>query len=898
MTLHPGLRVGPYEVVSAIGAGGMGEVYRARDARMERDVALKVMPASLTQNPERLRRFELEARAAGSLTHPNLVTIHDSGVFDGRPFIVMELLEGETLRTKIGANRRSATSPGTGDDEEREATGGSLARITLRKAVDIAIDIASGLSAAHDRGIVHRDLKPENIFITRDGRVKILDFGIAKQITTADEDTAVVDGPTDVHQTMPGMVVGTVGYMSPEQIRGQPVDHRTDLFSLGAILYEMLTGYRAFHGQSAADTTSAILNVEPPEVSALNPSLPPAVDRLISRALEKSREARFQTARDFAFALEGLSSGSGATGTLRSRSRISLKRAGIAAAVIVLIAAVAGTTALILNRVRSKPPAVYALEQLTFQKGVESEPSIAPDGSAFVFTGDASGNRDIYYQRVEGGRPINLTKDSAEDEYEPAISPDGTRVAFRSERGGGGIFVMGATGESVRRLTDGGFNPSWSPDGARLVYATEDIANPLARMSISQLWIVDASTGQKRKIFDGDAVQPRWSPDGARIVYWAVQRPGSKRVISTIPAEGGTAVAVTSDAFVNWSPEWAPDGKAIYYVSDRGGSMNLWRQPLDSSFRAAGEPMPVTTSPQSNVSLSISRDGRRMLFATTTNEAMLTRVMLDPVLGKIVSEPERVVSGSRPIHNGDLAPDGKTLVTNPYGAQEDLFVGTLGESIDNQLTNDAFKDRLPRWSPDGSRIAFFSDRSGRYEIWWIRPDGSGLEQISSGSEEGYIEPRWSHDGRKIAAYTTRKLRVTMFDVTGALPAKPQFLPELDPAIGTFYMNSWSPDGRRLAGSIVRKDGALRGVATYSFDTGKFEVLSENGAYPQWLGDSRTLLCGLDRQFLLDAETKARRELGRLPSIDPAFRFLPDRRSTYVYYATRPREGDVWMLERR
>src|SRR5438128_668388 len=283
MTIAAGTRLGPYEITAPLGAGGMGEVYRARDTRLGRDVAIKVLPSSFSADADRLHRFEQEACAAGALNHPNILIVHDIGTHDGSPYVVSELLEGETLRQRMG---------GTAQPQ--------------RKAIDYSLQIAHGLAAAHEKGIVHRDLKPDNIFITKDGRVKILDFGIAK-LTKADGSQSQTDIPTRRVNTDPGIVMGTVGYMSPEQVRGKPVDHRSDIFAFGAILYEMLSGRRAFHGESTADTMSAILKEDPPDLSETNQRISPGLERLVNHCLEKNPEERFHSARDLAFALEALS---------------------------------------------------------------------------------------------------------------------------------------------------------------------------------------------------------------------------------------------------------------------------------------------------------------------------------------------------------------------------------------------------------------------------------------------------------------------------------------------------------------------------------------------------------------------------------------------------------------
>ncbi|HJZ80375.1 MAG TPA: serine/threonine-protein kinase, partial [Pyrinomonadaceae bacterium] len=284
MSFASGTKLGPYEITAPIGAGGMGEVYRARDTRLGRDVAVKVLPASYSDDKERLHRFEQEACAAGALNHPNILSIYDIGSYDESPYVVSELLEGETLRQRTA--------------------GAALAQ---RRVVDYTLQIAHGLAAAHEKGIVHRDLKPENLFVTKDGRIKILDFGLAKLTGVADSALSQTDVPTRRVDTDPGKVMGTVGYMSPEQVRGRPADHRSDIFSLGAILYEMLSGSRAFRGESAVETMNAILKEDPPELSQTNHNIAPALQRVVDHCLEKNAEERFQSARDLAFALEALS---------------------------------------------------------------------------------------------------------------------------------------------------------------------------------------------------------------------------------------------------------------------------------------------------------------------------------------------------------------------------------------------------------------------------------------------------------------------------------------------------------------------------------------------------------------------------------------------------------------
>ncbi len=367
MALTSGTRLGPYEIQSPLGAGGMGEVYRTRDTRLDREVAIKVLPVGFARDPERLRRFQQEAQAAAALNHPNILAVHDFAEHEGSPYMVTEFLEGETLRERL--------RPGT---------------LPVRKATEYAEQVARGLAAAHEKGIVHRDLKPENIFVTRDGRVKILDFGLAK--LTRPEGTVPSDAATPASQTEPGMVMGTVGYMSPEQVKGQNADHRSDLFSFGAILYEMLSGKRAFSGETSVETMSAILKQDPPELTETNRTAPPALERIVRHCLEKNPEERFQSARDVAFNLANISEISGGSTTLRALKAPRRLRVWPIAAGSLLAGLIAGA----LLWPRREPDASPVFDRLTYQLGTVDSARFSPDGHTIV------------YSAAWEGRPLQL----------------------------------------------------------------------------------------------------------------------------------------------------------------------------------------------------------------------------------------------------------------------------------------------------------------------------------------------------------------------------------------------------------------------------------------------------------------------------------------------------------
>jgi eukaryotic-like serine/threonine-protein kinase len=848
MSLSFGYRLGPYEIVAPIGAGGMGEVYRARDVRLHREVAVKVLPESFSQDPDRLRRFEQEARAASALNHPGILTIHDFGEQEGSPYVVSELLEGENLR------ERTAGAP-----------------LSVRKGLDYAAQIALGLAAAHERGIVHRDLKPENLFVTTDGRVKILDFGLAKLTQPERPGVPLSEVATRTAETEPGVVMGTLGYMSPEQVRGQPADHRSDIFSFGAVLYEMLSGKRAFAGGSAADTMSAILREDPPELTTADPALSPALDRIVRRCLEKDPQHRFHSAHDLAFALESVTGATGPTAkppelppaaVAAGTRRRALVRAGTGLLLLALGAAaaawLAGYRLVRPTAGESGAGAGATFQPLTTQSGVELFPTISPDGKTVVYVGYSSGNADLYLQRVDGRNAINLTRDTPEDDIQPAFSPDGSQIAFRSERGGGGIFLMGATGESVRRLTDSGFNPAWSPDGKEIVVADEGIQTPLSRNVKSRLWAVDVATGAKRIVtrgdavessWSGDSVQPSWSPHGHRIAYWG-HRPGHHRDIWTVPAvpvagakPGAGEVPVTEDPGVDWNPVWSPDGAWLYFSSDRNGTMNLWRVGIDEKTgKVLGKPEPVVAPSRWVGHMSIAADGRRMVYASLDETSIVESVPFDSVGGRVTGEPAPLLAGALLVREIGISPDGEWISFSSRGTREDLFVASADGSSLRQLTSDAFRERGADWSADGKRIVFYSDRTGRWEFWSIHPDGSALTQLTRETVDPW-SARWSPDGARLA-YPDGTTTYLMPLGRPLGTEKPEPLPRFDAAGDAFAVSSWSADGRALAGTVSRPDGSeIPGVVVYRIDFGQYRRLTDFGDDAQWLSDGRRLLVG-------------------------------------------------------
>jgi len=802
MTLAAGSKLGPYEILGQIGAGGMGEVYRAKDPRLGREVAIKVLPPSFSQDADRLRRFEQEAKAAGVLNHPNITAVYDIGSAEGAPYVVQELLEGETLRSLLAGSK-----------------------LSQRKAVDYALQMAHGLAAAHDKGIVHRDLKPENLFVTKDGRVKILDFGLAK-LTQSESTSSATNLPTETRGTEPGVVMGTLGYMSPEQIKGRPADARSDIFALGAILYEMLSGRRAFHADSAGETMAAILKEDPPDLSVTNQSISPGLERIVRHCLEKNPEQRFHSAHDLAFDVEALSgtSGQAAAAPTKSRSfRLSPLAIGLACLALGFV------LAFLLQRGgagrRAPAAGMPTYRRLTNLSGSEEFPSLSPDGQLLAFVHRANGKANVFAQRAGSRKPANLTADCDRESDAPAFSPDGSQIAYTSQCGDRGLFVMSATGENVRRLASFGSNPAWSPDGREIVFATEPIQRPYGRQGTSELWAVEVGSGKTRRVLTPiDGVQPNVSPHGLRIAYWGLPAGGSQRDVWTIPFAGlkpsDKPVAVTNDPAVDWNPVWAPDGKSLYFLSNRNGVMNLWRIPIDEATgKVLGAAEPLSLPAREVGGLAVARDGRHIAFVDRRTTHALERIAFDAD-GRVSGKPEIIYDGSQEIADFDVSPDGKSIAFDSRGgAQDDLFVISADGSGFRQLLDDAPKDRHPTYTPDGKRLVFISDRTGRYEVWSIATDGSGLTQITKTDKETLIEPLVSPDGRRVVAHTGVGAILFALDDKGVAGPIEQIPGPVEGSM--FFPIAWSDDGRLIYGSSVTlKDHATTGLLVYDVETKK------------------------------------------------------------------------------
>jgi serine/threonine protein kinase len=893
-TSYIGRELGAYKIEKLLGVGGMGEVYLAHDAKLKRQVALKILPPQFISDPERVKRFERESRAVSALNHPNLITIYDIGVSDGVHYIATEFVAGKTVRDLI--------------DEG----------LKMRDALAIATQVAEALGAAHHAGIFHRDIKPENIMVRPDGYVKVLDFGLAKLSEPA---TTGGLNLSSAHETEPGLLMGTLAYMSPEQAAGDEVDERSDIWSLGVVLYEMMTGSSPTKGANRLETLGAILSKEPLNVSDSHPPLPPELDHILGKALEKDRELRYQTASDFRADLKRLKReidsspslpGDGGRrvrqnlSAVASRAKPWFRRTLVLGALAVVIVLALGGWLLapkwFAKKAAAGPDWSRARNvQLTIKEASELFSSLAPDGKSFVYVSfNETGNTDIYWQRVGGKNPTNLTKDSSQSETTPAFSPDGNLIAFHSAREPSGLYIMEATGENTRRLSDIGYHPSWSPDGKQIVVGTEWVGvHSNKSTSRSALWIIDVATGGKRLLTEGDAAQPSWSPGGGRIAYWYWSTEG-RGDIATIPAAGGAPVRVTTEDSTDWNPTWSPDGKYIYFASDRSGSMSLWRIAVDEKTGAVlslAEAVP--TPSRYPLSISFSRDGKLLAYVRYESMANLQSIAFDASSGNVTGEPVWVTRGFTGISHPQLSPDGEHYVARwPRLTQEDIAIFNKDGSNWRALTDDKFQDRRPRWFPDGRRVAFSSDRSGVNQIWSINADGTGLQQLTFADGNGASLPVLSPDGKNLAylQITDQGARVFVMNLTKRWQEQnPEQLPPVTAFKGYFVPNDWSPDGDKLIGTFVDEDRSDAGVGTYSFSSGGYERLTDMGGYPSWLKDGRKFIfIQKTTIYLADAESKKVQ-----PIFTPSLHGLQSPSisadNRMIFFRFLQVEADVWLL---
>ncbi len=899
-------RIGAFTIQRELGRGGMGVVYLATDTRLDRQVAIKALPAELASDPARLERFEREAKTLASLSHPNLAGIHGVEEQDGAKYLVLEYVEGESLADRLDR--------------------GPLA---IDDAVELAIGIASGLEAAHAAGVVHRDVKPANINITPDGIAKVLDFGLARGENTSHFSAGGLDSPTlttpqpQHSPTIEGAILGTAAYMSPEQARGRRVDTRTDTWSFGVVLYEMLVGIGPFHGETATDSIGAILHKEI-DVSLLPANTPKMLLHVIRRCLERDKIKRLQAIGDARVELEEIARRLEAgevdtvdTAPVGRTSRFwpalcALLALGLVAAIGWIVRPVPNINGAIEVPGATKRLVVGSVAQVSDLTGMEQDPALSPDGKTMLFVASEGGDLDIFRMRVGGSNPVNLTPDSPEDDFDPAFSPDGERIVFASTREGGGLFLMGATGENPRRVSDDGYDPAWSPDGRSLVLTTERVVNPYGRTGLGELWVLDLDSKQKRHIetndpakpTDGsadqnDAVEPAWSPDGKRIAFWRVT--GGQRDLFSVSAQGGDHVAVTSDAFTDWNPVWSSDSRTILFASDRGGQPGLWSIAIDAEGRPEGEPVAVMPGPFLAGEFAIASQTDQLLTAVVSVRASVDRTAFDAEAERFTGVPEIVFASSSYIIQPSVDPAGKWIAFRDNAPAEDIYIIRTDGTGKRRLTEGLSKDRGPTWSADGESITFYSNRNGNYEVWQMRRDGSGSRVVSGESSQSLATPVWTPDGKIMAAsWMIAGTHTVLFDCSedGTLTRRGELIDGFTNPV------SCSPDGKRLLGLMRKSDGGLA-LATCEIDGGAIvplaspianEILSGNYFGSCWLDGTRLIAWDTDEQraFITDVA------LSEARWIDCPLRgtigFFSYTGEGELYILRNNEDADLWLVD--
>ena len=750
-----GQTIAHYTILEKLGEGGMGMVYKARDTHLDRFVAIKVLPPEKLEDPERKRRFVQEAKAASALNHPNIITVHDITSEAGVDFIVMEYVAGKTLDRLI---------PRKG--------------LRLNETLKYAIQVADALAVAHGAGIVHRDLKPGNVMVTEAGLVKVLDFGLAKLTEPggsgdfAGTRTMRVE---DQPRTEEGTLLGTAAYMSPEQAEGKKVDARSDIFSFGVVMYEMVTGRRAFRGDSPLSTLAAVLNKDPTPAGELAEELPRDLERIINRCLRKNPAQRLQHMDDVRTLLEELKEESD-SGKLAARPATAQKRRPIAilpvSALALAAAAAAGLTWWLTRPAAPEP--LFKLTQLTRDAGLTFQPALSPDGKMAAYASDRAGkgNLDIWLQQIGGGEPVQLTRHEADD-YAPDFSPDGTRIVFRSDRAGGGIYVIPTLGGSERLLAREGQFPRFSPDGQWVAYHVGLIRRA------AKIYLVPATGGAPRELETGLpwAMSPVWSPDGKRLLFLGNTDPtGSITATSdwwSAPIGGGKAVKsgaaeVFSKAglpFTLGGPApaaWSAGDNRVIFSSLLGDSQNLWEAALSpGNWRISSPPRRLTSGTRESQP-SVAATGR-IAFSTAGATSALWSLPIRANEGKVTGEPQQLTQGAAEDVFPTVSADGKTMVfVSNRSGNNDVWMRDLASGSESPLVVTHWDDFRGIISPDGSRVAFTRRLESGVNDLYVIPSGGGAEEKFADGVAAVMG--WSSDSRKVLYMWGRPFRFRTIDV--------------------------------------------------------------------------------------------------------------------------------------
>lgn len=862
-----------YRIVEKIGQGGMGEVYLADDLSLRRKVALKVLPSKWADNPERRARFAREARALAALNHPNIVTVYSVEDAEGIHFITMEFVKGTSLRELI---------PGNG--------------LTLDRFFDIAIPLVEAVASAHQIGIVHRDLKPDNVVIGDDGRLKVLDFGLAALPESAAE-TVTALTHTDVE---PQRLVGTLAYMSPEQAEGRALDARSDLFSIGIVLHELLTGRRPFNGDTASTLLASITRDAPTRARALNPAVPRDLDKIVARCLVKDVSRRIQTAVDIRNQLEEVKTdlATAAETVDNSATRPTMNGWLIGVAATTLLSLVAVAAYLMSGRAQGH----FTFEdpvRLTTALGGAEAPMWSPDGTRLAFESNQSGNWDIWVTQLRGGQAVNLTSDHAGDDRLPSFSPDGSEIAFLSTRDQRGVFVMPALGGPPRKVIpqSAGFEfqafgaPQWSTDGSTIAVPHRSLGEHTSVVSFSF-----AAQTSSTVTFPGRCFDMSLSPDGRFIACADGGRDWEVTGLWIVPARGGERIVVSTPDAKHSSPSWSADGRSLFFLSNRGGTMDLWRQELDEEARPTRAAERLTTA-LGAVNARFSPGSDRLAYAWGQRVGNIWRVEITSGRTATWSDCMRVTSEQAPLAHVDVSADGKQLVfSSTRAGSPDLWLLPTGGGEFKRLTTDPGEERGPRFSSNGKHIAFHSTRSGNRDIWIVPTEGGQWRPLVQQPATDWF-PTWSPDDSEIAFISDRDGHGTDIWLVPSSGGEPRALTN-HPAQDEWPV--FSPDGQSVIFFSTRSDEYRllqvsrdgRAVKPFTAGPGRVSKLSPDGETLYFHGTANRRGSIWAKSLVTGREFPVVTLDGKQGQIDLSSLATDGR---YVYFVWIEEQSDIWVM---